>query len=190
MDRFDGVVPLAVERVVFDVQRFHLGIGDLDTLGVAADVNVASDCEAGIGRGGGDQLNDDLVADQRLAAPILGNVGEEAVLDPVPFAGAGRQMGDGDGHPGLVGKALQFALPQADAGTVAAATVGGDDEAPGLGIARASEPLPPAANALDREGRGVGIDADIDPALVGGDVIDAVGGNLAQVLPRSGILKA
>ena len=48
--------------------------------------------EAFAGRRRSDQLDDDLVADQRLAAPVLGDEGEQTVLDPVPFAGAGRQM--------------------------------------------------------------------------------------------------
>ena len=62
---------------------FWIGVG----------VDAAGDGEAGFGRGGGDQLDDDLMADQRLAAPVLGDEGEQAVLDAVPFAGAGRQMG-------------------------------------------------------------------------------------------------
>jgi len=38
-------------------------------------------------------------------------------------------VGDGDGQAGLVGELLQFDLPQPDAGTVAAAAVGGDEQA-------------------------------------------------------------
>ena len=73
--------------MAFDVDGVHLGIGDLDALGIAVGVDVAGDGEAGIGRGGADQLDDDLMADERLAAPVLGDVGEQAMLDPVPFAG-------------------------------------------------------------------------------------------------------
>ena len=42
-------------------------------------------------------------------------------------------------------------------------------------MALAAHALPPAADAFDGEGGGVVIDADADPALVGGDVVDAVG---------------
>jgi len=84
-----------VERVAFNVDGVHLGIGDLDALGIAVGVDVAGDGEAGVGRGGADQLDDDLMADERLAAPVLGDVGEQAMLDPVPFAGAGRQVSIG-----------------------------------------------------------------------------------------------
>jgi len=45
------------------------------------------------------------VADQRFAAPVLGDVGKEAVLDAVPLAGTGGQLGDGYDEPS-VGKAL------------------------------------------------------------------------------------
>jgi hypothetical protein len=51
-----------------------------------------------------------------------------------------------------------------------------------VGIARFAEALPPAANALDGEGGGIGIDPDIDPALVGGDVVDPIGRHLPQSL--------
>ena len=88
-------------------------------------------------RGVGDQLDDDLMADQRLAAPVLGDEGEQAVLDAVPFAGAGRQMADGDRHPEFVGQHLQFALPQPHARAVAAAAIGGDQQPRGGGIADA-----------------------------------------------------
>src|SRR4029453_9226365 len=56
--------------------------GDLDALGIAVRVDLAADGQARLGRRGADQLDDDLGADQRLAAPVLRDVGEEAVLDP------------------------------------------------------------------------------------------------------------
>jgi hypothetical protein len=89
---------------------------------------------------------------------------------------------DRHGEAGLVGEALQFAFPQMNAGAVAAAAVGRDQQTIRLGIANLAEPLPPATDALDGEGRRIGIDADIDPALVGGDVVDPVGRHLAQPL--------
>ena len=65
-------------------------------------------------------------------------------------------MGDDDGKSGLVGEALQLELPQTDAGAIAAATVGGDGEAFSIGVARLAEPLPPTADAFDRERTGSG----------------------------------
>src|ERR1700732_1523733 len=89
-------------------------------------------------------------------------------------AGAGRQMGDGYNQAGFVGKALEFTFPETDAGAVAAAAIGRYGQGSSLGIASAAKPLPPAANALDRKFGGIGIDPDIHPSLVGGNVIDAV----------------
>src|SRR6516164_7578893 len=73
------------------------------------------------------------------------------------------------------GEALQLALPKVNAGTIAAAAVSRDDQALRVGIAGLAEPLPPATDALDREFRRVGIDADVDPALVGPDIVNPVG---------------
>jgi hypothetical protein len=89
--------------MALNVEGSHFGIGDLNSFGVEALVDVAGDGEAGIGGGGADQLDDDLVADQRFAAPVLGDVGKEAVLDTVPLARTGRQVCDGYDEAGLLG---------------------------------------------------------------------------------------
>src|SRR3954471_15075275 len=53
-------------------------------LGVGATVEAALDGEAGAGGGAGDQLDDHPVGQQGLAAPGLGDEGEQPMLDPVP----------------------------------------------------------------------------------------------------------
>src|SRR3982751_4394011 len=100
-------------------------------------------------------------------------------IDAVPLAGAGGVMGNAEGEGGLVGELLQLALPEAQAGTVAAATIGGDEQALCAGMTLAAHATPPAPDAFDGEGCGVVIEADADPSLVGGDVVDAVGNRLA-----------
>jgi hypothetical protein len=45
---------------------------------------------------GRDQVDDHLVAGQRPAAPVLADVREQAVLDLVPLARAGREVTDLD----------------------------------------------------------------------------------------------
>ena len=77
------------------------------------------------------------MADQRLAAPVLGDVGEEAMLDLVPFAGAGRKVATVTASPVSLAKRLQFAFPQPDPRTVAAAAIGGDQQALAWGSVRA-----------------------------------------------------
>ena len=89
--------------MALNVEGSHFAIADFDAFGIAALVDVANDGEAGIGSSGADQLNDDLVADERFAAPVLGDIGKEAVLDAVPFTGAGWQMVHGDGDPEFIG---------------------------------------------------------------------------------------
>jgi hypothetical protein len=50
-------------------------------------------------------------------------------------------MGDGHGNSGFVGEALNVAFPAVDAGAIAAAAIGDNGEASGLGIGRLAEPL-------------------------------------------------
>src|SRR3954469_16890362 len=80
----DGVVPVAVKRGGPKIKGGHLGIGHPDALGGGATVEAALDGEAGAGGGAGDQLDDHLVGEQGLAAPVLGDEGEQPMLDPVP----------------------------------------------------------------------------------------------------------
>ena len=104
-----------MESVAGDVEGSHLGVGDSDALRVKVLVDFASHGEAGLGRGSGDQVDDNAIADEWRGAPILADVREEAVLDLVPLAGARRQVVDLDGEGELVGQGLQLAFPQADA---------------------------------------------------------------------------
>ena len=63
------VVPFAVEVIGLDVDLGHFGVRDLDRLGVVVVVETALDGEPGFGPGGGDQLDDHGMGEQRFAAP-------------------------------------------------------------------------------------------------------------------------
>jgi hypothetical protein len=60
-------------RQLTRLDGFDLGVGHRNGGRIAVGVELATDREAGIGRGGGDQLHDHLMAQQRLAAPIAGD---------------------------------------------------------------------------------------------------------------------
>lgn len=173
--RCDGVVPFTVEFGTFDVDRSHFGVGDDDATGVLASVELAVHGEAGFGGRGRDRLDDCPIADQRLGAPILADEGEEAVLDFVPLAGAGRQGADHDVEAELVGQLLQFAFPQPHPRAIAAAAIGGDQQPDGVGVTRPPEVEPPLADAVDREGGCVMVDTDAHPSGIRRKIIDAIG---------------
>lgn len=69
----------------------------LIALGYSFFVEAALNVEAFVRRRRADQLDDDLVADQRLAAPVLRGEGKEAMLDTIPLACAGWVVGNRDG---------------------------------------------------------------------------------------------
>ena len=169
-----AVVPFAVERMAFDVDGGHLGIGDDDAFGVLGGVELAAHSKSSLGRGGRDQLDDHAIADEGLGTPVLADEREEAVLDFVPLAGARGQVADRDVEAEFVGQGLQFAFPPPHARAVAAATITGDHQARRLRIARPTDSKPRLADAVDRERGGVVVDTDADPAVVGGKIIDPV----------------
>ena len=80
-----------MERVTGDVESQHLGVTDLDAFLVGAVIEQAFDLETGRGGRGADQLDDRNAIGERATAPVLGDVAEQAVLDPVPFRGARRR---------------------------------------------------------------------------------------------------
>ena len=71
MPRADGVVPLAMKVVALDVDGGHFVIADLNAFLIEVAIEITRDREAVFGRGGADQLDDDLMADQWLSAPVL-----------------------------------------------------------------------------------------------------------------------
>src|SRR6185437_8651448 len=112
-----------MEGMANDVERGHVLIGDFDSGGIEVFVEFATDGQTGCRGGRADEFDDGAVIDERPSAPVPRDEREEAVLDLVPFAGAGRKMEDGDGQSQLVGELLQFGLPEADAGAIAAAAI-------------------------------------------------------------------
>ena len=111
LSRRDSIVPFATELGWDDVQAGNLRVRHLDALFAGVLVQPALHGEASLRGGAGDQLHDDLGRKRRLAAPVLSDERGEAVLDTVPFAGAGWHVRDGDRQSDLIGKRLQLGFP-------------------------------------------------------------------------------
>ena len=105
---------------------------------------------------------------------------EEAVFDFVPFARARREVSDSNLESGLVREALEFVLPEAYAWVVASSTIGGERECLCVGIRAFSDGVPPSADTLNGEFCSVAVDAEVDPASIVIDVIDAVWDDFAE----------
>ena len=179
-----GVVPVAVPFVAVQGKCRHLLVADRDAGRVGPGVQFGVDVQPGAGGGGADCGHDDLVAGQGPAAPVHGDVGEQPVLDLVPFGGAGREVARGDLQAGLQGQRRELMFPGPGAAAVGAAGVGGDQQPPGTRIGDLARVVPPAADRLHSEGGGVMVGADVHPAGVGGQVVDPVRDGLAQLQDR------
>src|SRR5208283_599335 len=102
----------------------------------------------------------------------------------VPFAGSWRQMMDLDGYSEFIGEALQFKFPQSHARAVRSAAIGSDDQAARARIATTADVLPPSADRLNREGRRVVVDPDVDPARVSGQIINSIRHGATELLDQ------
>src|SRR5215471_3103308 len=100
-----------MEVMADEIDGFDLCVGDLYAGWIGVLIELTVNLEAGLGCGGGDELDDCLIAYERLAAPVLSDERKQAMFDLVPFAGAGRQVAHGDGNAEFVGQFLQFDLP-------------------------------------------------------------------------------
>ena len=89
-----------------EVDGIHFDVGHLDTGRIGVLIELVTNLETGLCCRCGDQLDDDPMADERFAAPVAGDEREQAMLDLVPLAGAGRQVTYGDGNAELVGQLL------------------------------------------------------------------------------------
>ena len=114
-----------MEVIAGDIEGRHLGIADLDALGIGCRVEFAGDGEAGVSRSRSDQFDDRQVAGQGSCPPVLRNVGKEAVLDAVPLGCPWRVMAHAKRQAGFIGEFLQFQLPQPDPRPVGTTAVGG-----------------------------------------------------------------
>src|SRR5918911_5711569 len=93
-------------------EALHFVIADFNPRRVAASVEFGPYDEARLGAHAPDELNDGFVVDQRSSTPVLSDVTEEAMLDLVPLAGAGRKVRDADGQPRPRRELLKLSLPQ------------------------------------------------------------------------------
>jgi hypothetical protein len=62
-----------------------------------ATVEVSSDGQAGLSSGGANEVENLLIAVERFASPVLGDLRKETMLDGVPFRSSRRVVGDGEG---------------------------------------------------------------------------------------------
>ena len=95
-----------MERIGLESDALHGFIGYSLSLGIGRGVDFGADLQTFFGGGVPDQIDDDRKAFEWLTAPVPGNMAEHAMLNLVPFAGAGWQMTELQGDPCFVGESL------------------------------------------------------------------------------------
>ena len=81
-----------MECVRGDVDSGELIVADRGGFWILAVIDATGDAQSGAGCGGDDQLHNHLMADQRPAAQVLGDEGEQSVLDAVPLCALPRRI--------------------------------------------------------------------------------------------------
>ena len=87
-------------------------VGDLDAFGVWIGVQLRPYLQAFAGRRSRNQVDDDLVTDQGLSAPVEADVREQSMLDFISLACPWWEMADPDWDGEFIGESLQLQFPQ------------------------------------------------------------------------------
>src|SRR5262249_35537094 len=140
----DGVIPLAVEDVSLEMELLHGLSRDFDPCWIRVLIQLADHRQARRGRRGRNQVDNHLVAHERLPAPVLADEGEQPMLDLVPLARARREVGHCDLQPRLISKPLEFQFPQTHARPITPPAIRRDQQGPGLRVGALPHRLPPA----------------------------------------------
>ena len=78
-----------MEMVTANVNLTELFFSNFDSCRVFVCIESTLDSQSRTGSCGGNKIDNNLMADKRLASPVLTDVGEEPMFDLVPFTGAG-----------------------------------------------------------------------------------------------------
>ena len=81
MPGLDFVIPITVELIATNFDLIEFLIGDLDASRIGLWIQFRMNPETGGGGGTGDKVDDGFEISQRLAPPVLADVGEEPMLD-------------------------------------------------------------------------------------------------------------
>ena len=93
-----------MEVVGREINRLHLSIRDFDAGGIGVLVEFAADRETGGGGRCGDQLDNNLVADERFSAPVGGDERGKAVSFAFECLCPTETHGSSDARVGVKGK--------------------------------------------------------------------------------------
>jgi hypothetical protein len=85
-----------VKFITADIELFEFLVRNFDASLIGFRVEFGMNLESGRGCGSSDETHDGLEISQRLAAPILTDVGKETMLDLVPLARPRWEMADDD----------------------------------------------------------------------------------------------
>src|ERR1019366_2518347 len=116
------------------------------------------------------------MADKRFPSPVFGDLGEQTMLDGIPFGSSSRVVSDGDGDAKLVTQlGLEFCFPGPGTAIVAATRVGKNQEFGSSAMETSPLMFPPGGDGVGGEGRRVVRDANADRSAVVWRIVNAIG---------------
>src|SRR5713101_5280322 len=115
-------------------QRAHLVVGDLLPGLILGGVQQGFDLEATLGRRAANEIDHRFETEERAPAPVHTDERKQPMLHLVPLARSRRIVADGHRDAQPIREPLQVHFPRPEAGAVAAASVGADQQSPRLRV--------------------------------------------------------
>src|SRR5262249_165762 len=127
-----------------DIQQAHFFVGRGLPFLVDFGVEFRRHCQSCLGPGSGDVIQSYVIGLARHTLAVLAELGEESMLDGIPFRGSWRIVANGDAKSMLIAQfLLQIALPDTTTWAVGAARVGEDEKLGGTRIVFLTVATPP-----------------------------------------------
>ena len=92
-----------MEITPFDIDRIEFLVCHFDSAFIFRRVQLRFDLQSGLGLCAGDQLYDQIMADERTTPPVLRDMTKQSMFDLVPLAGAWWKVADVQRQAGFIG---------------------------------------------------------------------------------------
>src|SRR5947209_3025528 len=142
--RSDGVVPLATDAVVFDIELLHLSIGHLLSFRIGAIQQSGPYPQPGAGDRAAHRAEHRVQTPQWLTSPVQTDLAEQPMLNGIPFGASSGIVAHGHGESiAIAHLLLQVLLKAARPTAITTARISQDQQLLRLGKPPSSLFFPP-----------------------------------------------
>lgn len=178
LSRTDSVIPFTMEIFPDDRQFWCFGIRDFDSSRVEGIINLSFDFQSLVCFGTGNEVYDNGLIFEGTALSIFCNMAEHTVLDFIPFTCTKWEVTDMNRHVQFFGKLVKLDFPEPYTTSIAAPTIGCDQQLSRFRIEPYPHSLPPPPNRCHCKFSRIMVDPNTYPSLIVSQIVHTEAGSL------------